>query len=116
MRRFFYFLNLIFFSGILISCGLQNFDAPPVTAEDRWIKKGYTKNDIWNALTLCGYDNRSQDEMQREKVENCMLEKRFIYIDSPYGEQGAVCKYLEYEHRPSCQSLRKRMNGNEEKS
>jgi hypothetical protein len=89
----------------LAACGLRYIDAPPVTAEDRWIKNGLTKNDIYRALIACGYDRSSRNEAQRAEVDKCMLSGGFIFIDSPYGQQGAICKYPEYQNRPSCQSI-----------
>jgi len=98
---------IVTLSCVLASCGLRHIDAPPVTAEDRWIKNGFTANEIYRALVVCGYDRFSRNEAQQVEVDNCMLSSGFVFIDSPYGQQGAICKYPEYQHRPSCQSLKK---------
>jgi hypothetical protein len=94
----------------LFACGLRYIDAPPVTQESRWIKNGFTKNDVYRALNTCGYDRSLRDETQRAAVDNCMLSLGFTFIDSPYGEQGSICMYPEYQQRPSCLSLDKFKN------
>ena len=99
---------LVVFSLALPSCGLRYIDAPPVTDEDRWIKPGLNKNDVWRALTACGYDAPTWTKSQQVGVDNCMLSNGFTFIDSPYGQQGAICKFPDYQHFPSCQSLKNR--------
>lgn len=101
-RRLFF---LIVASVALTACGLRYIDAPPVTQEDRWIKEGYNKNAIWRALNVCGYDRSTWNMKQQIKVDECMLSQKFIFIDSPYGEQGSICKFPDSKELPSCRYL-----------
>lgn len=97
---------IIILSLGITSCGLRYIDAPSPNEEDRWIKNGFTKQTIRSALVDCGYDIPKWSVSQQEQVDTCMLSKAFVFIDSPYGQQGAQCKHASYQHLPSCQSLK----------
>lgn len=90
----------------ITACSLQYIDAPSPNEEDRWIKSGFTKQTIRSALIGCGYDIPNWSVRQQEQVDICMLARGFVFIDSPYGQQGAQCKHAAYQHLPSCQSLK----------
>lgn len=106
MMQYLCLVVIVALSSVLASCGLRYIDAPPVTAEVRWIKAGHTKNDIYRVLVACGYDKSTRNDGQRVDVDKCMLSRGFVFIDSPYGQQGAICKYSDYQYLPSCQSLK----------
>ena len=106
MSQFLRLVVIVALSSALASCGLRYIDAPPISVEDRWIKDGYSKNDIYRVLIACGYNKATRNNDQQIFVDKCMLLRGFIFIDSPYGQQGAVCKYADYQHLPSCQSLK----------
>lgn len=89
----------------MAACGSQ-YSTKAVGEGDRWVKKGYVKNDIWRALVDCGYDRSSWNVTQQEAVDKCMLSRGFIFIDSPYGKYHAVCDSPRNQHLPSCQSLK----------
>lgn len=106
MMQFLRMVVIVALSSSMVSCGLRYIDAPPVTVEDRWIKDGHTRNDIYRVLVACGYDKSTRNDDQRVAVDKCMLSRGFVFIDSPYGQQGAICKYSDYQYLPSCQSLK----------
>jgi hypothetical protein len=106
MKRTFYSCITVILIGILPACMLRYIDAPPVVEKDRWIKKGFSKDDVSRELDECGYSRTIIDETQRRIVGACMLSKGFVFIDSPYGTQGAICIYPKYQKRLSCQSLK----------
>jgi hypothetical protein len=70
-----------------------------------WIKKGYNKDAIWRVLSVCGYDRSTWNMEQQVKVDECMLSQDFIFIDSPYGEQGSICTFFSNKELPSCRFL-----------
>ncbi len=105
--HFFCLVWMVPLSALLTSCGLKHFDAPPVTEENRWIKSGYSTNQIWQELVICGYDPKAWNMDQQVKVDECMLSRDFIFIDSPYGKQGSACKFQSNKNLPSCKSLEK---------
>ncbi len=107
MFRYCRFLRVIFIFITISSCGLRHIDAPPLSEEDSWVKNGYKKFDIWKALQACGYDRNTWSMEQQIKVDECMLSRNFVFIDSPYGQQGSMCKFQSNENLPSCKSLRK---------
>jgi hypothetical protein len=106
MEQFLRLIVIVALSSGLASCGLRYIDAPPITIEDRWIKDGHSKNDIYRAVIACGYDRATRNNDQQISVDKCMLSRGFIFVDSPYDQQGAICKYADYQHLPSCQSLK----------
>lgn len=99
------FLTSLLLIVFLSSCALQYLDAPSPSEEDSWIKKGLSKNDIVFYLEKCGHKESTWNMQQQEKTDKCMLSHKFIFIDSPYGETGSICKFLEYKNLPSCKSL-----------
>lgn len=107
MTQYLRLLVIAALGAALASCGIRHIDAPALTPEDRWIKSGQAKNDIWRALRACGYDGATRDNDQRVAVDRCMLEAGFVFIDSPRGQYGAICGFPQYQHLPSCQSLKK---------
>lgn len=102
-ERFFIFFLL---SELLAGCSLKTIDAPPITIEDRWVRQATSKVEVRKNLVECGYVRKEWTELIAAKVDSCMLSKGFQFIDSPYGEQGAICIHDEYKNRPSCKSLK----------
>ena len=109
------FILTVSFLSALTSCSLRYLDAPPVGVQDRWLKDNFTPNDIYHALLACGFEPSSRNEALRFLVDKCMLSQGFIFIDSPYGEQGSICMYPDYQLRPSCQSLKSKKFKNQSK-
>lgn len=118
------FLFLICAGVLMSSCSLHKMDWPTADVQDKWQKPGYTKNDVARFLWKdCGYKNDRElakekpgldpKAFQREwdtmmvRAEECMLANGFVYVDEPDGFVGGICKYPDYQHRPSCQSLKK---------
>lgn len=96
----------LLFSVSATGCSLKTIDAPPVTIEDRWVRQATSKFEVKTNLMECGYVRKEWSESLATKVDNCMLSKGFKFIDSPYGQQGAICIHEEYKNRPSCKSLK----------
>jgi len=102
--------SLFFFEG----CNLKYMDAPGLFQSDRWRFKeeefyGYSKHrnsiyhaKVFNELLACGYDESTWNIAQQEKIDNCMLDKGFIFIDSPFGTTQMMCDKDIYKGLPSC--------------
>ncbi len=102
--------SLLFFEG----CNLKYMDKPPLTQADRWRLKeeefyGYSKHrdsiyhaKIFNELLACGYDESTWNIEQQKRIDNCMLNKDFIFIDSPFGTTQMRCDRDIYKELPSC--------------
>lgn len=97
---------MVAMSILTTSCGIQYSTQPTPLQEDLWTKPEFTKPFIKSALNACGYDERTWSVLQQEGVDTCMLKQNFIFIDSPYGDVHARCKHIQYQHLPSCQSLK----------
>jgi hypothetical protein len=97
---------------------------------DTWQKPGYTKNDVTRFLwDVCGYKTQRELAVAEPhltgtflaekwmsvlmKTEECMLKNGFVYIDEPDGFVGGSCKFPQYQHLPSCQSLKKTREQNQ---
>lgn len=95
-------LVMVFFTA----CSINEMGAPPLNPEDRWIRKGFTKSQIRLALNLCG-ENEPFSIQQVERVDWCMLQQGFVFIDSPYKNVHKQCgKYSLYLNTPACRFLR----------
>jgi hypothetical protein len=90
----------------LTACSISEIGAPPPNPEDRWIQQGFTKSQIRLALNLCG-ENEPFSIQQVERVDWCMLQQGFVFIDSPYKNVHKQCgKYSLYLNTPACRFLR----------
>lgn len=98
-------LPATFLTAVLSSCGITNLDKPMPTQKDHWVKPGFTREDIDNVLREeCGFDKNNWTVFLQEKIDLCMLNKGFKFRDFDYGGR---CKHPQYQHLPSCRSLRK---------
>lgn len=100
-------LKAIILLAVFISaCSMSELGAPPPDPEDRWVKSGYTKSQIRLALNMCG-QNEPWSIQSMEKIDWCMLQQGFVFIDSPYQHVHKRCdSYAPYKNLPSCRSLR----------
>lgn len=93
---------------LIAGCSFVNeIDSPPVGPEDVWIRNGSSRNEIRRNLKECGFDSNSWDILQQEKVDLCMLDRKFVFIETPYKHKGHICHIDRYKALPSCQSLLK---------
>lgn len=101
----------IFFKLIILialaGCNIKYIDAPVPDREDYWRKDGSSKKDIRATLIECGYSELNWTIARQREIDLCMLEKDFLFVDSPYGNVHARCKHKIYQDLPSCQSMRK---------
>ena len=116
---------------LMTACAATYMDWPSADHKDKWKKAGVTSSNVWNHFYgVCGYktreDLRKLDptlegvamvkkwESVLIPAEDCMLANGFTYDDEPAGfidsKIGGICRRLDFQHRPSCQSLKNRNN------
>lgn len=86
-------------------CGLQNIDKPSPSEYERWSKLGASTSQTKQDLKVCGYRDATWTIEQQHRVDECMLEKGYKFIDEVRGMRR--CDYKPYQPLPSCQSLKK---------
>ena len=104
------FAKIFVVTCICTACSLPEMGKPPLDAGDRWVKDGLNKEQVRRAYIKCGYNDSNWNMQIQKDMDNCMLRNGFIFIDSPYENAHRQCKdiYPEFQHLPSCQSLKNR--------
>ena len=90
---------------VVTGCGLKNIDKPSPSQFERWSKPGAPTLEIKQDLKECGYTNVEWSIELQHRVDECMLEKGYKFIDEVRGMRR--CDYKPYQPLPSCQSLNK---------
>lgn len=88
---------------IVAGCGLKNIDKPPPSQFERWSKAGESKTATKQHLKDCGYLDATWSTEMQQKVDKCMLNKGYRFIDEVRGMRR--CDHKPYQTLPSCQSL-----------
>jgi hypothetical protein len=106
MMKFRLIFMIFGLSWLMISCSFKYIDKPQPTEEDRWVKQNITRWQVKQELIRCGFNRFTWSVQQQISIDNCMLNKGFTFIDSPYGAFGSICKYPDYKNTlPSCLSM-----------
>jgi hypothetical protein len=95
----------IFMLSIFTGCGLKNIDKPPPSQFERWNKTDESRETTKQGLQECGYSDATWTIEQQHKVDECMLNKGYNFIDEVRGMRR--CDHEPYQDLPSCQSLGK---------
>jgi hypothetical protein len=98
------------FTLLEVSCGLQYIDKPQPFEWETWAKQDVTPWQVKQELIQCGasFNYNGWSIKKQIDIDNCMLAKGFIFIDSPYGDFGAICNSPKYKNiLPSCLSMKR---------